>query len=84
MFRLVCRNAFNLLKENHETGNFYRRRIRHDGIGIHSKLSNRDDIELLHLPESDRKHAGARAAAINACDITILCLPDEAARRRGL
>lgn len=51
------------------------------GLGIHSKLSGREDIELLHLPESERKNAKVRAEAINACDIAILCLPDEAARQ---
>jgi len=35
---------------------------------------------LLTLPEARRKNAGARADAINSCDIAILCLPDQAAR----
>jgi N-acetyl-gamma-glutamyl-phosphate reductase len=51
------------------------------GLQIHAKLSVRDDIELLHLPEAERKNAGVRTAAINACDIAILCLPDDAARQ---
>ncbi|RXZ34009.1 N-acetyl-gamma-glutamyl-phosphate reductase [Oxalobacteraceae bacterium CAVE-383] len=51
------------------------------GLGIHSKLSVRDDIELIHLPESERKNTEARTAAMNACDIAILCLPDDAARQ---
>ena len=34
------------------------------------------------LPEDRRKDAAARADALNAADIVILCLPDDAARER--
>ena len=50
------------------------------GLQIKSRLEGRGDIELLSLPETTRKDAGARAEIINSCDVAILCLPDEAAR----
>ncbi|AOZ09639.1 N-acetyl-gamma-glutamyl-phosphate reductase [Cupriavidus malaysiensis] len=50
------------------------------GLQIHERLRDRDDLRLLTLPAGQRKDARARAEAINACDIAILCLPDAAAR----
>jgi N-acetyl-gamma-glutamyl-phosphate reductase len=51
------------------------------GLKILERLSGRQDISLVILPEALRKDAAARAAAINDCDLAVLCLPDEAARR---
>jgi len=50
------------------------------GLQIHQRLQGRSDLKLVTLPDGQRKNANSRAAAINACDIAILCLPDEAAR----
>ena len=50
------------------------------GLQIHQRLHGRTDLQLLTLPESDRKNPTRRAEAINSCDIAILCLPDAAAR----
>ncbi|MCM1544135.1 MAG: N-acetyl-gamma-glutamyl-phosphate reductase [Ruminococcus sp.] len=50
------------------------------GLGICARLENRDDIELIILPEDKRKDPEARKKAINASDVTILCLPDAAAK----
>lgn len=50
------------------------------GLGICARLENRDDIELIILPEDKRKDPTARKEAINSSDITILCLPDAAAK----
>lgn len=50
------------------------------GLGIVSRLENRDDIELIVLPDEQRKEPQERKKAINESDITILCLPDAAAR----
>lgn len=50
------------------------------GLRIHERLALRDDIELIKLSEADRKNASARSQALNACDLAILCLPDDAAR----
>jgi N-acetyl-gamma-glutamyl-phosphate reductase len=50
------------------------------GLQIRKRLEARADIELLHLPENRRKDAGARAEMLNAADLAVLCLPDDAAR----
>lgn len=50
------------------------------GLGIIDRLTKRNDIELIALEEQERKSVSARKKAINESDITILCLPDEAAR----
>ncbi len=50
------------------------------GLGIVSRIENRDDVELIVLPDEVRKDKEARKKAINESDITILCLPDEAAK----
>jgi N-acetyl-gamma-glutamyl-phosphate reductase len=51
------------------------------GLKILELLSGRQDIDLITLPQALRKDASARAAAINDCDVAVLCLPDEAARQ---
>jgi N-acetyl-gamma-glutamyl-phosphate reductase len=50
------------------------------GLRIRERLAQRGDIALLHLADADRKDPGARADALNAADVSILCLPDDAAR----
>ncbi len=50
------------------------------GLKIVERLMQRRDIELLRIDEDKRKDKTARAALINASDITFLCLPDVAAR----
>lgn len=50
------------------------------GLRIHDRLSGRDDISLITLPEEERKNLSSRVEAINSADISFLCLPDEAAR----
>ena len=51
------------------------------GLRIYDRLSVRDDISLIKLPENLRKDDAARAEAINSADIVFLCLPDDAARQ---
>ncbi len=51
------------------------------GLKILERLSGRQDIDLLTLPDTMRKDAAARAQAINECDVVVLCLPDAAARQ---
>ncbi len=48
------------------------------GLRIHGRLENRPGVELLTLSGADRRDPAARKAALNGCDIAILCLPDEA------
>ncbi len=50
------------------------------GLEIAQRLAGRDDIRLIALADADRKLDEARRAAMAAADITILCLPDDAAR----
>lgn len=42
-------------------------------------LDSRDDIELLLIPEAERRERSARADYLARADLAILCLPDEAA-----
>ncbi|MEQ9814842.1 MAG: N-acetyl-gamma-glutamyl-phosphate reductase [Azospirillaceae bacterium] len=50
------------------------------GLQILDRLQGRTDIELIRLDEARRKDDAARHEALNAADVAILCLPDEAAR----
>jgi N-acetyl-gamma-glutamyl-phosphate reductase len=50
------------------------------GLQILQRLQQRRDIELLHLDDGDRKDPQRRAEMLNAADVSILCLPDDAAR----
>ncbi len=50
------------------------------GLQIRAQLANRRDIELISIPTDRRKDPAARAEYLNAADIAILCLPDEAAK----
>jgi len=50
------------------------------GLQIRTRLEGRDDVALLTLSDADRKDPVKRAGMLNACDIAILCLPDDAAR----
>ena len=49
------------------------------GLRIFDRLSLREDVSLITLPEELRKDLSARKDAINSSDITFLCLPDDAA-----
>ena len=50
------------------------------GLEIESRLAGRAEFELIKLPDTQRKDATARRDALNAADVVILCLPDDAAR----
>jgi N-acetyl-gamma-glutamyl-phosphate reductase len=50
------------------------------GLQIAQRLGLRRDIELLHLNDADRKDPQRRAEMLNSADVSILCLPDDAAR----
>ena len=50
------------------------------GLQIVDRLKDRPDVELLELPLADRKDLGKRAEIAKASDITVLCLPDAAAK----
>ncbi len=50
------------------------------GLRISDRLSQRNDIEVLRLPEELRRDTGAREEILNSADIAFLCLPDAAAK----
>ncbi len=49
------------------------------GIRLHELLAPRTDLEMLHIPEAERKNAAVRSEYLNAADVVVLCLPDAAA-----
>lgn len=51
------------------------------GLQIHSHLKDRDDIQLLHIADRNRKNIAAKKDLLNSSDLVILCLPDDAARQ---
>lgn len=50
------------------------------GLEIRARLRSRSDISFVSIPDALRKDEGARRDALNAADVSILCLPDDAAR----
>lgn len=49
------------------------------GLRINDRLSGRDDIKLLTIPDELRKDIKTKSEIINSADIVFLCLPDSAA-----
>ena len=49
------------------------------GLRIYDRLSLRSDLELLTLPERERKNPALRKELLNLCDVALLCLPEDAA-----
>ncbi|KQN00838.1 N-acetyl-gamma-glutamyl-phosphate reductase [Sphingobium sp. Leaf26] len=50
------------------------------GIEIADRLAGRAELSIITVPEELRRDANARRDALNAADVVILCLPDDAAR----
>lgn len=50
------------------------------GLQIRALLGRRGDIEIISIPAERRKETAARADLLNAADVAILCLPDDAAK----
>jgi N-acetyl-gamma-glutamyl-phosphate reductase len=50
------------------------------GLQIRERLAGRRDLELLSIVPDKRKDQEERKRLLNAADIAILCLPDDAAR----
>lgn len=50
------------------------------GLQIRSRLADRTDLEVISIPEEDRRNKDMRADYLRAADIAILCLPDDASR----
>lgn len=49
------------------------------GLQIRTLLAERCDLEIISIPTERRKETAARAEFLNAADVAILCLPDDAA-----
>lgn len=50
------------------------------GLELRQRLDGRTDIELLPIAPERRKDPAARAELLNAADMVMLCLPDDAAK----
>ncbi len=50
------------------------------GLQIRERLAGRRDLEVLSIAPDRRKDVAERKRLLNAADVAILCLPDEAAR----
>ncbi len=50
------------------------------GLEIAARLQGQGDIELLRVDAADRKRSAARQSLLQSADVSILCLPDDAAR----
>lgn len=50
------------------------------GLRINERFQGRDDLEILAIDPALRKDSAERKRLINASDVTILCLPDAAAK----
>jgi N-acetyl-gamma-glutamyl-phosphate reductase len=51
------------------------------GLQIRSRMAGRSDVELLSIPEAERRNAAIREDLLNSADIAILCLPDDASKQ---
>lgn len=50
------------------------------GLRLRERIANRADLKLILLPTDERRSPDARLEAMKAADVTVLCLPDDAAR----
>ncbi|MBW9066188.1 N-acetyl-gamma-glutamyl-phosphate reductase [Rhizobium herbae] len=51
------------------------------GLQIRSRMAGRSDVELLSIPEAERRNAAIREDLLNSADVAILCLPDDASKQ---
>ena len=51
------------------------------GLQIRTRMAGRTDVELLSIPEAERRNASIREDLLNSADVAILCLPDDASKQ---
>jgi N-acetyl-gamma-glutamyl-phosphate reductase len=51
------------------------------GLQIRTRMAGRLDVELLSIPEAERRNAAIREDLLNSADVAILCLPDDASKQ---
>lgn len=51
------------------------------GLQIRSRMAGRSDVELLSIPQDERRNAAIREDLLNSADVAILCLPDDASKQ---
>jgi N-acetyl-gamma-glutamyl-phosphate reductase len=50
------------------------------GLQIRARLAKRHDLEVISIPEAERRNKTMREDFLKSADIAILCLPDDAAK----
>src|SRR6476620_7833665 len=50
------------------------------GLQIRERLAGRADLQIVSIDPEKRTDPAARAELLNSADVSILCLPDDAAR----
>ena len=50
------------------------------GLQIRQRLAARNDLDVLSIPEAERRNPVLREEMLKSADIAILCLPDDAAK----
>ena len=51
------------------------------GLQIRSRLARRDDLNVISIPEAERRNDQMRQDHLNEADVAILCLPDVASKQ---
>ncbi len=51
------------------------------GLQIRQRLANRPDLDILSIPEAERRNNDMRRERLHEADVAILCLPDDGARQ---
>ncbi|MEI5680255.1 MULTISPECIES: N-acetyl-gamma-glutamyl-phosphate reductase [unclassified Mesorhizobium] len=50
------------------------------GLQIRTRLAERSDLDVLSIPEAERRNKDMRTDFLKSADLAILCLPDDASR----
>jgi N-acetyl-gamma-glutamyl-phosphate reductase len=50
------------------------------GLQIRARLAKRSDLEVISIPEAERRNRAMREDFLKSADVAILCLPDDAAK----